>query len=655
MDLTNINNLVGNPNPIQMPVSELLTGTCHFTIPSYQRGYRWESGDGINPNEESKQVDDLLSDLTNFVIAHPTDKANYYLQPLMVKPRYNGQYWEWEVLDGQQRLTTMLLILKCLNKKLRPSNPLDLFTIRYDSRKQLDFGKITYDKSSADYDYPLPNDNQDCYYVRKAKDRIEKWYEDEVDKNGPLQNKLKEALLDEDASRRGIKPFPLLRAVFIWYNVEPASSIGPVATTRIHDIEVFNRLNRGKISLTASELIKALFILRLKKLGTPAGSSLTIETLVRKWDDMGRKLQDDGLWKMISPRDKEYQNRLDLLFDFIRESDAKSKEKQSYLYYYKKMNSSTFAVADLETLWEDIKRHFDKLCKWHEDAHIHNYVGYLVECGKSISEINRKIENGSTVAVLKDMARQVLTSKGIMFDSSGEPDLGNLNYKDHSDSIRKVLLLFNVVSCDKYGLKFPFDSYRDGSYDIEHVNSQTDNPIEKIAEKMAWIKDQALQCLWEDRLEKDPVTNKWTHAASVARDLIIEGVRLLSVFIDKGMDPRNEFQLYRRKVESYYAYGNPYVPNAIISADRDSIGNLTLLNSTINREYKNALYPNKLKTLKRCDQEGVYIPLCTKYLFLKYYTRTANATSAFNMMRWRKEDQDDYLKAIQFTIKNALL
>jgi len=216
-------------------------------------------------------------------------------------------------------------------------------------------------------------------------------------------------------------------------------------------------------------------------------------------------------------------------------------------------------------------------------------------------------------------------------------------------------LLFNVVSCDKYGLKFPFDSYRDGSYDIEHVNSQTDNPIEKIAEKMAWIKDQALQCLWEDRLEKDPVTNKWTHAASVARDLIIEGVRLLSVFIDKGMDPRNEFQLYRRKVESYYAYGNPYVPNAIISADRDSIGNLTLLNSTINREYKNALYPNKLKTLKRCDQEGVYIPLCTKYLFLKYYTRTANATSAFNMMRWRKEDQDDYLKAIQFTIKNALL
>ena len=160
MDLTNSNYLVGYNDPIQMPVSELLTGTYHFTIPSYQRGYRWESGDGNNANEETKQVDDLLNDLTNFVIAHPTGKANYYLQPLMVKPRYNCIEWEWEVLDGQQRLTTMLLILKCLKEKLKQNNP--LFTIRYDSRKQLDFGRITYEKSSSDYDYPVPNDNQDC-------------------------------------------------------------------------------------------------------------------------------------------------------------------------------------------------------------------------------------------------------------------------------------------------------------------------------------------------------------------------------------------------------------------------------------------------------------------------------------------------------------
>ena len=656
MNLSISNNLVGHSDPIQMPVSELLTGTYHFTIPSYQRGYRWESGDGVHPNEDAKQVDDLLNDLTSFVVGNTNVKPNYYLQPLMVKPRQNQQsVWEWEVLDGQQRLTTILLILKCLNEKLMMNNPLKLFTIRYDNRPLLDFNRITYDKNNQiDYNYPLPNSNQDSFYVRKAKDRIEKWYEDKIDGDTQLQDKLKDALIYADPSR-GVNSTPSLRAIFIWYNVEPVG-MHPFSTKgRIHDIEVFNRLNRGKISLTESELIKALFILKLKKYGSPHGSSLTIETLVKKWDDMGRKFQDDGLWKMISPRNKEYQNRLDLLFDFIRESDNNSKEKSSYLYFYKKM-AKLLAVSDLEVLWDEIKRHFDKLCKWHEDAHSHNFVGYLVECGKSISGINREIGNKSSVIVLKEMVKKVLKTRGILFDASGEPTVEELNYKEHSDAIRKVLLLFNVVACDKYGQKFPFDSYRDFSYDIEHVNSQTENPIEKIEEKIEWIKEQAFQCLMEDRLEMDKATNHWTQSAVIARELIIEGVQLLRHFKDNdNKDIGNRFKPYRIKVESYYAYGNPTVSNALISADRDSLGNLNLLNSSINREYKNALYPNKLKTLKRCDQEGVYIPLCTKYLFLKYYTNTSNSASAFNMMRWRKEDQEDYLKTIKFTLKNALL
>ena len=658
MNLSISNNLVGYSDPIQMPVSELLTGTYHFTIPSYQRGYRWESGDGVHPNEEAKQVDDLLYDLTHFVKDNTNGKANYYLQPLMVKPRQNQQsVWEWEVLDGQQRLTTILLILKCLNEKLMMNNknPLKLFTIKYDNRPKLDFDRITYDKNKqVDYNYPLPNSNQDCFYVRKAKDRIEKWYEEEIEGDTQLQDKLKDALIYADPSR-GVNSTPSLRAIFIWYNVEPVGTNTSATVGRIYDIEVFNRLNRGKISLTESELIKALFILKLKKFGYSHGSSLTIETLVRKWDDMGRKFQGDSLWNMISQRNKEYQNRLDLLFDFIRESDCKSKEKDSYLYYYEKMIKLS-TVSDLEVLWDEIKRHFDKLCKWHEDAHSHNYVGYLVECGKSVSGIHREIGNNSSVIVLKDMVKNILKAKKIIFNKSGEPALEDLNYREHSDAIRKVLLLFNVVACDKYGQKFPFDSYRDFSYDIEHINSQTENPIEKIEEKIEWVKEQAFLCLWEDRLEKDKATNHWTQSAVIARDLIIEGVQLLRHFKDNdNKDIGNRFKPYRIKVESFYAYGNPTVSNAVFSADRDSIGNLTLLNSSINREYKNALYPNKLKTLKRCDQEGIYIPLCTKYLFLKYYTNTSNTASAFNMMRWRKEDQDDYLKAIKITIKNALL
>ncbi len=662
MDLTDSKNLVGCQDPLQMPVSELLTGNYHFTIPSYQRGYRWESGDGINPNEESKQVDDLLNDLTRFITENTSQKANYYLQPLMVKPRKSNitGEWEWEVLDGQQRLTTILLILKCLNEKLMANNPLALFTIYYDNRPMLDYSKITYDSSSPNHDYPLPNSNQDSYFVRKAKDRIEKWYIDEISTDSQKQDDLKKALFYPDSSRNGKNASPTLRVLFIWYNAAPVTAALTVTPNRIKDIEVFNRLNKGKIGLTESELIKALFILCLKKHGSSSGSTLTIETLVRKFDDMERKFQDDNLWKMISPRKKEYQNRLDLLFDFIRESDTTSKEKRSYLYFYKKMNPLP-GISDLELLWNDIKFHFDKLCKWHEDAHFHNYVGYLVECGKSISAINLEIRKSSksAIEVLKDMVKGLFVEKeknsnkwkAIDFD-----DLGDLNYKEHSDIIKKTLLLFNVVACDKYGQKFPFNSYRDYSYDIEHVNSQTDNPIEQIEDKIEWVVDQAFPCLKDDRLEMDMATQQWTQSADTARKLILEGIALLKHFKKSGnKDIGEKFKPYRKRVESYYAYGDPNVLDSIISADRDSLGNLTLLNSSINREYKNALFPNKLKTMKRSDQEGVYIPLCTKYMFLKYYTKTQNTTSAFNMMRWRKEDQEDYLEAIKLTIKNALL
>ena len=85
--------------------------------------------------------------------------------------------------------------------------------------------------------------------------------------------------------------------------------------------------------------------------------------------------------------------------------------------------------------------------------------------------------------------------------------------------------------------------------------------------------------------------------------------------------------------------------------EKDAIGNLALLNSSINREYKNALFPQKLRTLKRSDQEGVYIPLCTKYMFLKYYSNPQANVSAFSMMRWRQEDQDEYTEAIKESIR----
>ncbi|UJH92088.1 DUF262 domain-containing protein [Antarcticibacterium sp. 1MA-6-2] len=79
----------------------------NFFIPSYQRGYRWST----------KEVVELLNDISNFtprlIEEHSDEKTWYCLQPIVVKKIENGKY---EVIDGQQRLTTIYLILYYLNQ-----------------------------------------------------------------------------------------------------------------------------------------------------------------------------------------------------------------------------------------------------------------------------------------------------------------------------------------------------------------------------------------------------------------------------------------------------------------------------------------------------------------------------------------------------------
>lgn len=638
MDLTDVKKMAESSEPIEMPVSELLTGNYQFSIPSYQRGYRWESTEaGGEDEQEAKQVDDLLNDLTYFVTSNPHKKANYYLQPLMVKPRLlaDGSY-EWDVLDGQQRLTTMLLVLKCLKERLYGGQQFGLYELKYANRKQLNFNRITFDRASADYDFPKANENLDSYYVRKAKDRIERWYDNELSNNPSLSDKFKEMLFYPDETR-GVNSSPALRAKFIWYNVQALQPGAPQLNgNRQHDIEVFNRLNRGKISLTDSELIKALFLLCIKVAPAYGSSLLTPETLVRKWDDMGKKFQNEEFWNMIAPKGADYSNRLDLLFDFIKDCSGNGKGS-AYRFYYKKMHGLLTSpdINKVEELWTEVKQYFDTLCKWHENVHKHNFIGYLIENGEELANIYSSSD-------LETKIRQGLGLENV-------DEIDTLRYYDNEGykKIRKVLLLFNVLTCDKFGQKFPFNLYRDNTFDVEHVNSQTDNPIEKIDEKIAWVKQQAIPCLWIDRNETD-TNGILTSGAREARDLITEGVQFLrDVKLNNNRDTGSKFKGYRTAVEYYYASGNRNTG----MFEKDAIGNLALLNSSINREYKNALFPQKLRTLKRSDQEGVYIPLCTKYMFLKYYSNPQANVSAFSMMRWRQEDQDEYTEAIKESIR----
>lgn len=95
-----------------------------FRIPAYQRGYRWKPA----------QVTQLLEDVREFAKrADPQPDEFYCLQPLVLKTTSGG----YEVVDGQQRLTTLLLILRHFNERMAPKYRSKHFSLSYETRPEM--------------------------------------------------------------------------------------------------------------------------------------------------------------------------------------------------------------------------------------------------------------------------------------------------------------------------------------------------------------------------------------------------------------------------------------------------------------------------------------------------------------------------------------
>ena len=146
-------------------VGELLG--MNFFIPGYQRGYRWTE----------QQVNDLLNDINEF---KPETNSWYCLQPLVVKELKEDTFkrikeeaasleevknllkGRWEVIDGQQRLTTIYLILACLGITKK-------YTIEYETRKgSKEFLENISKESKSEKAVAEAQSNIDFFYMHKA-------------------------------------------------------------------------------------------------------------------------------------------------------------------------------------------------------------------------------------------------------------------------------------------------------------------------------------------------------------------------------------------------------------------------------------------------------------------------------------------------------
>lgn len=156
----------------QKSIRDIIDKKINFNVPAYQRGYRW---DKLN-------VTDLLDDLLEFIQDDSSGKF-YCLQPLVVKKIGENRY---NVIDGQQRLTTIFIILKYLENLLKEENGIDeIYTLSYETRKDSkDFLQNIASKTQDE-----SNQNMDYFCIYQAYKAVENWFGDKISQKKTTKRK----------------------------------------------------------------------------------------------------------------------------------------------------------------------------------------------------------------------------------------------------------------------------------------------------------------------------------------------------------------------------------------------------------------------------------------------------------------------------------
>lgn len=420
------------------PINDILD--YNFYVPSYQRGYRWTS----------IEVKALLDDIYEFILDNEKSEktAFYCLQPLIVYQEGERHF----VIDGQQRLTTIYIILTYLKDVVKMLEK-GKFNLSYETRPDSEIYLNNIDATKA-------NENVDYYHIYEAYKAVAEWF---LDKDGILKMNMVSTLTASDKVGKNVK--------FIWYEINPKEAI-----------DVFTRINIGKIPLTNAELIKALFVREKNYKTNEIAKKIAITT---EWDEIEKKLSDPKFWYFLSNLEQKtkYDNKIEYLLDVIAKKTKDSEKLHTFFYFNNLIEAEKSKDNfNIDNVWILIKDKFQILDEWFSDHKLYHYVGYLLNSNVSLPEILEISKN-------RDKNDFVLQIKRKIKKQYTNINVDELSFEKSSEkrNIKKILLLFNIetiLESKKSHVRFPFDRYKTENWDIEHINPQ--NPFDKIEHYIEW-------------------------------------------------------------------------------------------------------------------------------------------------------------------------
>jgi hypothetical protein len=531
-----------------------------FLVPSYQRGYRWGRDEVVR----------LLNDV------HESAGNKYFLQPVVVKRRDDGK---WELVDGQQRLTTLLLILQYIRQHL-PTARLK-YELEYETRP-----------ASAEYlQHPTleeRQDNIDFFHIFGAFECIREWF---------------------DAQDN-----PTLEAInFYKYFSESVYVIWYEAPPEVESTTLFTRLNIGRIPLTDAELVKALVLARSRALKRD-------HEIAAQWDSIERDLRIPEVWAFVTGRSTPEATHITLLLDTLA---GEPKSGPRPLFYTFETLRPQIEVNGAQKLWDQVIDLHSLVMGWYDSRDLFHKIGYLIARGRRFHDL---------VTLSKDCTKHEFEARldaRIRDHLNLRPsDIAELRYGNRK--AEAVLLLMNVETVRRMKLsseRFSFREHAARRWSIEHIHAQNAEQLNRAAQWVEWLR------LHRDALAGLPTIDDTQRAA-------------LTVRIDAAMAniSAEVFVPLEQEISALFSRAGE-------GEDINVISNLALLSDGDNSALSNSVFEVKRRHILARDRAGSYIPVCTRNVFLKYYTEAEGQQIHF----WGTHDREGYLAAMTEHIRPYLL
>ena len=562
-------------------------GMSYFNIPEYQRGYKWNAED----------VKTLLNDLKAFEESKPKEGHFYCLQNITIVPDKERSCFN--VVDGQQRLTTMYILLSYLRK----FHNLEGFAfipecLRYSVREET--AKVLRENISTGAIWettidPHNSSYKDEWYIKDVANGIQEWFND---KDNDISNDI---ITDK------------LQIIINKMDVGNEESI-------------FAGLNGGKVDLDGADLVRAELITRSSRekygeTSTPAKTNefrvrigIEIDEMNRWWADEDHKKYFQQFLRQSTTKNAQFNADLypiDLLYQLYYECDKDQEEPLNFRFFEHGRDTNNMPNDhDHWELYDSVVEMHKNLQEWYEDNQIYHWLGFLFFNFKNRSEVNfrsiyRKwtkwkkwkeesfIRKAEFLAYIRSVVKKGLLHPYVSEENDGKEIERLLTaitnteqdwYADQNGIIDKVLIMMDIMICtdmyiynqkqkEDYSHKkerIPVDYLKRNNEDKEHIRSCTPNDAEgkEIRDKKKWI---------------DHITELYI-TSSVKDEERQFGEDILA----KLKTFWNE-ELSDSQIQELNQIMNRYSQN--------SIGNLVLLNQKINRGYRNDPFQKKIQRI----------------------------------------------------------